>query len=385
MAKRKTTKEIADRIDPQYFTRPHPLRTWRRRASLGACGLGLAWLGIAFALGDQRPYLDGRVSRAHAFVEEDCAKCHVEAFSALPDAACSACHAAAPHAPPALATDPACASCHREHRGREALQVVADGRCNACHQHHGGVREFAGHPAFRVVDQDQRIRFGHAGHLAPGLAGGPLACNACHVVDASGEAFQPIRFDAHCAACHPLGFDVDHPAARVPHALDAGELKLRLDAFYLGVLREDPARATEAEPRSPVPGRDGSPPPPSWERALEARTNGALRVLLGGGAGCLLCHTEGPEGVAAPSIPRDWMPRARFSHATHRFTACSHCHDLSGNDRATVSALPKIATCRECHALSGARTSCTTCHLFHADLHPPPAGTARVGRAPPVR
>jgi hypothetical protein len=364
MAK-KSAKEIAQRIDPEYFKAPHPFRTWMRRASWAGFLGGALFAGVTAFAGNGRALMNGPLSRAHALFAADCSKCHTEAFGATRDASCLACHEGPPHAPPEKAVDPACATCHAEHRGREALAFVRDAACNACHEHHAGVRDLAGHVPFRIEPRDQAIRFSHAAHLKPDLKDGPLACADCHRLDAAGRAFRPIAFEADCARCHPLGFDVAHPEARVPHGLGVSELKLRLDAFYLNALRADPALARKTGRGSPVPGR-ALPPPPGWEAAIAAQTEAALRVLFAPGAGCLYCHVAGEGGgIHPPSIPVDWMEAARFSHATHRFERCESCHDVARVETAEVVALPRIERCRECHAPGGARTDCAACHHYH--------------------
>ena len=48
MPKDLKTKELAQRIDPGYFARSHPMRRWRRIANLAALGVALVWvLGLA--------------------------------------------------------------------------------------------------------------------------------------------------------------------------------------------------------------------------------------------------------------------------------------------------------------------------------------------------
>ncbi|MGH7163446.1 MAG: hypothetical protein ACREID_08170, partial [Planctomycetota bacterium] len=237
MAERRTTKEIAQRIDPGYFARPHPFRRARRWATLGASAAALLWIGSSAATGERRLYASGPVTPGHALIENDCARCHARAFHAVEKASCLACHAAAPHVPEGKGRDPSCASCHAEHRGRARLDAVEDSHCNLCHLDHRGVEDLAGHVPFRTEPRDQRLRFPHDLHLKADLAGGPVSCASCHSPDMAGERFLPVAFEAHCAQCHPLGFDVDFPDARVAHGLSAAELRRHLEAFYVGALR----------------------------------------------------------------------------------------------------------------------------------------------------
>lgn len=347
--KAKSSKELAERIDPSYHARRHPFRAWRTRISAIAAALALLF-GAWVSAGDRRAIAAGPVSSRHALFEADCEKCHAEAFSRVKDDSCVSCHAAPPHAPPAKARDPRCASCHAEHRGREFLDRVPDARCNGCHAHHEGIEELAGHAPFRVEARDQRIRFPHDRHLKPDLKEGPLACGDCHLPDARGESFEPVAFEARCERCHALHFDADRGSEKAPHGLDGKELRLRTSAFQLGEMRKG---LGELNPRRPA--RDE-------EAAFDERVEGSMRLLR---AKCAQCHAMEGEEVVAPAIPADWMPLARFSHETHRFEKCDRCHDLSGNDRAEVLSLPAVETCRECHKPGGARTGCVTCHPYH--------------------
>ena len=233
----RTAKKLAQRIDLNYFKRPHPLRRWRTILSIAAPALGLLWLGGMAAAGSRAPYSSGPVSSAHAFAEQRCEVCHVRdtSFRAhVGDNACLTCHdgpahppsrqaatslgpdASAGQAPPSnqaatsLKTDAsarqvpashsenaaACASCHREHQGRVALADTSDGFCLECHE---GSRRTAsnaaavagfpdGHPPFSTaaagVKDPGTIEFNHEVHAKADLRGpnGPekLDCATCH-------------------------------------------------------------------------------------------------------------------------------------------------------------------------------------------------------------
>ena len=79
-----------------------------------------------------------------------------------------------------------------------------------------------------------RIRFNHKVHLTPQFdaddgklrdpkafsdsSGRPLSCHSCHQLDPAGRYMLPIRYEQHCATCHPLLFDnANHPGVSVPH------------------------------------------------------------------------------------------------------------------------------------------------------------------------
>ena len=372
MPKNLKTKELAQRIDPGYFARSHPMRRWRRIANLTALGVALVWVLGLTASGEERVYAAGPVSVRHLQWENDCAACHTAEFSSVQDGTCLVCHEVPAHTGAGREEDPGCTSCHREHRGRLTLAIVADSHCNACHEEHDDITLFSNHPDVEADQGDQQLLFGHAAHLNPELKDGPLDCAACHVPDRSGRSFTPIEHEAHCARCHALGYDVDLPQLQAPHGLQPRDLQKHLAAAYVEALRADATLRERSGKRSPVPR--GPFEPPEWTEALNTRTGAALRVLLppAGAGGCLLCHVVADDEaeaaahvIAQPAIPTDLQPESWFDHAAHRFQECASCHDMASNRDAEEVVLPSIASCKSCHNPGGARDSCSTCHHFH--------------------
>jgi hypothetical protein len=174
MARSRTTKTIAKRIDLGYFKRSHPLRWWRRVLTWGA-GLialvGIAIPSLRISQGKVKVidaiHNPGPVSTAHALFQNDCAKCHTpnpggDFKLAVSDASCVACHQGAIHhvnavqaheqdlvsykrrvlalKDPKNPDDPSkgrsagCATCHIEHRGHELLAATSDAHCLVCHE-----------------------------------------------------------------------------------------------------------------------------------------------------------------------------------------------------------------------------------------------------------
>jgi hypothetical protein len=372
MASNKTQKELAQRIDPTYHRGLHGMRRLRFFLSLGFVVAAAAAVAASWASGRRTAFSNGGMSRAHAFIERDCAKCHTEAFGSVSRTACLACHVTAPHVPADRGADPACTSCHVEHKGRAHLHVVEDAHCNACHAEHKGVEDLASHVEFRVPEHDQHMRFDHERHMRRDLVDGPLACASCHVPDATGAHFRPIRFAAVCARCHTDRLSGDVPAA-VPHGLQPGALRDWIEGAFLREMRADGRLADD--PANPMPGAGATRVPP-WAEASAKRTDAALAALAtpGKARGCLLCHVldqaDGPPGVlertiARPDVPPNWYAKARFDHAAHRFTDCATCHDMARNRSAETLDLPKVAVCRDCHHEAGAATTCVTCHPYH--------------------
>jgi hypothetical protein len=186
---RYSTKIRAKRIALQYFTRLHPFRRWKLILSIAAPVLAALWIVVAATRGDQRLYLSGPVSTAHAMFESECRLCHgptpvpggpgtmpqaslAAAAAATPsgfllkvtDASCTTCHAGPAHAARETFT-PRCASCHVEHLGRAVLVQIADRHCVQCHdglvtkdgtpsRFHPRIPTLARHPEFAVSVKD---------------------------------------------------------------------------------------------------------------------------------------------------------------------------------------------------------------------------------------
>lgn len=336
MKKKRTAKEIAGRIDPTYHRHVHPLRRTRTLLSAAACAIGLFWV----VLGGDGLHANGAVASAHAPFQDNCAACHAGDFDAVPDPLCTACHAAADHHE-SKAAGPSCASCHRDHRGRDGLRVVSDAHCNTCHGEHRDIVGFSSHVEFAVQPADQHLRFNHKKHLDPKLQEGPLDCASCHV--ARGRGHQPIEFDTHCARCHTERIDDEFPEETVPHGFPAAKMRDWVGVVYLRHGVVDSER---------VAGATAALFDPERER------------------GCLLCHSMEEGEIVAPAVPESWMKKARFDHHPHRTMKCAACHEMARNEKASELRLPGIATCRECHTQKAAPARCTTCHAYHTGATP---------------
>ncbi len=210
MATRETGKQRRSRIPLDYYKHSEPLRGWKVRlgvlAVVLAAGYWASGLVSGGAVGRMR-YSRGPVAEVHAMWDSNCSVCHqrwtpIDSQSWLTkyfgeekagDRQCQSCHKGPQHAKNEIATEtPSCASCHREHRGREASLVkMPDNSCTQCHEdlkNHatgGSVRtdmpvdalrvtEFAekSHPEFEAAASKKdpgKLRFSHARHLAPGM------------------------------------------------------------------------------------------------------------------------------------------------------------------------------------------------------------------------
>jgi hypothetical protein len=295
VARTRTTKKLAQRIDLNYFKRPTPLKRAKFWLSVLLPLLALVWIAERTVFKDSRVYSSGRLSEPHAVLEKECAACHVlqaGAFSAkAADNACLACHdGPIHHANQTKSLE--CAACHSEHRGRVNLRAASNESCAECHgdlKASGGGVHFAsrihsfedGHPEFAGLRDGARdpgrIKLNHAIHMKAIRRGpnGPmvtLECRNCHhatAVDAdltyadpkyraasvsykdsdevltiqagtlspprpiSGrELMAPVKFASACAACHLLAFDKRFDEG-VPH--DKPEI---IHAFLVKKFRE---------------------------------------------------------------------------------------------------------------------------------------------------
>ncbi len=212
MARTRTTKKLAQRIDLNYFKRPTPLKRFKFWLSLLLPLLALVWIAWRGLSGDHRVYSSGRLSQAHAVLEKECAACHVQqagTFSAkAADSACLDCHDGPVHHPSKVDA-PHCATCHTEHRGRITLSVASDQVCATCHANlktqigisaagpvisETHIQSFEnGHPEFAALQpvpgypirDPGTIKVNHAIHMKPIRRGpnGPevqLVCADCH-------------------------------------------------------------------------------------------------------------------------------------------------------------------------------------------------------------
>ncbi len=203
----------------------------------------LALVSFDFFFRQGRWVSGGPLSSAHAFLQDDCAACHV-GFAKVDNAQCSVCHekygdelGAYSFATHYLyrsgdverrgeaAEEVTCAQCHREHGGRQAaLSRVEDGRCETCH-----FASFIGdHPAFEAVRQvdSAGLEFAHGHHVLEVMerletVDQEQACLACHHADSRGQGFEPIDFDLHCGSCH-LGGAVATPRLPLASGDDIG-------------------------------------------------------------------------------------------------------------------------------------------------------------------
>jgi hypothetical protein len=257
-------------------------------------------------------------------------------------------------------------------------------------------------------DDTSRIKFSHARHLAPDLrgpAGSPtvqLFCGDCHegplqaATLAFGKKpptltpftaadfapaeepqyFAPIRYETHCAACHPHTFDSRIDAA--PH--DTPYVVRRfLEGAYARYALEHPEAVAGTPRRRPITGgamATSASTPEEWARD---QVTAAEMLLYDQPCAenetcprCLQCHqverdTNGGEPIVlSPDIPLRWLPQSRFDHGAHRTLGCAECHpNAAKSTKASDVLIPRIKSCRNCHHQAGASDRCSECHTYH--------------------
>jgi predicted CXXCH cytochrome family protein len=401
----RTAKALAQRIDLNYFKRPHPFRRWKLALSVAAPGVVLLWLGGMAAGGSKAPYSSGEVSRAHQVFGGRCERCHVtesRMFRAhVTDNMCVSCHDAPAHKPNQTST-PACASCHLEHRGPLRLAATANRDCEQCHldlDTTDGRRAVArtvgafngAHPEFAVKREGARdaavLKFNHEVHMKPDLrapAGAArLECASCHQPAAAIAAatrdpvpqprrarpMSPVTYARDCASCHPLYFDplidevAPHETPDKVRAMVAQSLRAFIAANPDRIGKPDPVRG-----RIPVNFPEPMPPVRTAEEWLQARSASVERLLWS--KTCAECHTverQAPVPRVVPTAVRaGWMPHARFDHAAHQMTACTSCHAAQTSRETSDVLMPSIDTCQQCHKPArGAESRCFECHEYH--------------------
>ena len=257
MARTRTTKKLAQRIDLNYFKRPTPLKRAKFWLSVLLPLLALVWIAERTVFRDSRVYSSGRLSEPHAVLERECAACHLQqagAFSAkAADNACLACHDGPIHHAVSLIGEKelTCAECHTEHHGRANLRAASNQSCASCHanlQATNGETRFVshirsfedGHPEFAALRTGSlyslfltsTVKFNHAIHMKSIRRGpnGPM-----------------VQLD--CADCH-------RPTAVAPPSTYSDQSYVGAKVSYVDKKRSMPSVAINLPPRRPASGRE---------------------------------------------------------------------------------------------------------------------------------
>ena len=206
------------------------------RIGLIACAGILGWTLVDALFLGNHVFSPGGLSSQHAMIGSDCARCHAST-TGVSDNACSSCHekvgdpmgvysfqshyvyrsedqgriaeARREH----QSAQSGCASCHPDHRGRNAvLTEVPDARCTNCHRYGSFTSD---HPEFsfirKKIPDDSSLFFTHVRHTdfvvrklskERGTTYIEESCLYCHRPAPDGSSFMPLDFDVQCSECH---------------------------------------------------------------------------------------------------------------------------------------------------------------------------------------
>jgi hypothetical protein len=392
MARRvRTTKNLAKRMDLQYFKQAHPLRSWRLWLSILVPVVAIGWFAAARAA-SQKTYSSGPLAASHAVLGKNCNLCHATTLGffhkKVSDDACLKCHDAPTHHADKVAFTVSCGSCHIEHRGSPRLASTKDASCTQCHanlstrngnpQYVREVKDFdESHPEFAALRPGSRdpgqVKLNHYAHLRPNLAGpaGPVQmdCQDCHRLSAmdgtwpyampqsqpvttgasadvkhshSQDYMAQIRYINQCGGCHVKDLQFDKRFDQVaPH--DKPEV---VQAFliqqYNNYYASHPRALSEAvTPEQILPGKMKLPLPVPHNRQEWMDQQIMLADVLLFDKGCKLCHVmiegqpaQGDTAAGVPPLPvvaKSSIPARWFLHA--EFSHDSH----------------RLLTCTACH------------------------------------
>lgn len=350
------TKKRAQRIDLNYFKRPHPFRRWRFWLSVAVPLAAIAWIAWHGLRGNQRVYSAGRMSAAHAVLAGKCDACHFEMagfFSAkTSDHACLACHDGPIHHADQVFT-PHCSSCHQEHRGQVRLAATSDRACTQCH---ADLRSTTGNAKF--VRDIENFGSGHPefAALRPGSVDpGTIKLNhAVHMKKNLASPSGPVQLD--CDDCH-----------RPPDSTD----RWRFAALGPGPVRESLAQSPRTLPL-------GSIVPPSLDRTAMVLARAYMAPPTYAKT-CAACHGLQFDKRFTEGVPHD-TPEAIHAFLVQKFAAYIAGHPSEVHETVPVPGLPQkpqpvavrvltppqwVAervdeseqllygkTCKQCHALS---------------------------------
>ena len=354
--------------------------------------------------------------------DNDCATCHQDHRGRTADLT--------------RVADRACVRCHKNIAAAGATRTMENVTSFAEHHH----PPFHSLPTDRTAGDPGNIGFTHSRHMRLGLAYDndrqpmtygdidpemveqyrsdgqamtklvKLQCESCHQLGpdnkeiqrtdqeawssrSTGSYMQPISYEQHCQACHPLRIEPDRPDVKLPHGMAAEAIDEYLRRMFRSRFVEEnpelfsqqlPHRSAK-EPVHPIPGRSEVMDSQSETAGdqIESQLDKARRNLR---SQCYQCHDpSGAESEALSVLPANlpvvWLENAEFSHAPHRAVRCTECHSAADDDRQPADEpkkreskrvmIPGHETCMKCHAPAtstggGARHDCTECHRYHA-------------------
>lgn len=202
-----------------------------------------------------------------------------------------------------------------------------------------------------------------------------------HRVNLDQKGFLPLRYEAHCQACHQLPMALPHRIASVTD-FESNLRKLASDITLFP--------SHENNQSLVPPGERTSTETTELVAIAEQRFENLKKVLTPQDQ-CGKCHklnSEPDHLVKDSQINHPWFRDATFSHGSHRDVSCEKCHSFPGPSagkkfdgaaEAARVAIGGIATCAECHlggpeevaraaAIGRKQISsgeCIKCHRYH--------------------
>ena len=362
MARTRTTKKLAQRIDLNYFKRVTPLKRAKFWLSLLLPLLALVWIAWSGFSADHHVYSSGRLSRAHAVLEKECSACHLRqasSFSArAANTACLDCHDGPAHHSSQIPT-PDCAACHTEHRGSANLSSVKDRACAGCHADLKGSR-----PDTQYVTQINSFEKGHPEFAGLRPVKGVPASDPATIKLNHAIHMKPIRgangtlVNLECGNCHS-------PTAVSP-SLTYSDARYRAAAVTY----------KESDEFLPLSTESLEPPKPNTGRELMAQVKFA--------SACAACHLLTFDKRFDEGVPHD-KPEAvhAFLLKTFQQYIAAHPNEVRvqrgpGRDLSGKPLLPQIRvlapaqwvaertadaeellwrkTCKQCHSLTASQS-----------------------------
>lgn len=322
MARTRTTKKLAQRIDLNYFKRSTAQKRAKLWLSVALPTLAVVWIGWLGFVHDSHVYSSGRLSQAHAVLERQCGTCHVQTAAAFyakaKDDACLRCHDGPTHHASAQAA-PDCAACHVEHRGSADIKAVRDQACAACH---GDLKTPRGAPATRFVARIDSFGDGHPEFAA--LREGALDAGTLRVNHAL--HMKPIRsgpngpnVQLECGDCHRPEQARAAAVATGPGPAGATKDWKYGDARYIATA----AAYASAEETLPAPGRILASYQPATGRELMAPVKFATA--------CAGCHSLAFDKRFSEGVPHD-RPEVVYAFLVKKFSdyIATHPQELRG-------------------------------------------------------
>lgn len=354
----------------------------------------------------------GELGGGHAVFSAKCSTCHQRAFHAVGDEVCIGCHQGIPGAQSRrpdhfdMPDNARCTDCHKDHKGKSGLAMSGSSRCVVCHAglkqskadtEYADASDFGkAHPDFRIamanigggvtltaqdgkepLTEHNGLKFTHKMHMDDkGIStyrdNMVMKCQDCHRLEDSGEHFALIDMKRDCqqSGCHRL-FYGEPVGGRALHGAVAGVTQYVRD-YYLNELSAQP-KLQQPECRK----LKGTAAQKTLECADILTQQNLSSSVYRQDKGCGLCHeitlagdTPSDWHFARVEIMRDWYPSSVFSHAKHKASACTECHDKKNSKSSADISMPAIAKCRECHTGEHevkykVASGCDACHQFH--------------------